>query len=175
MKSTLSSLLALAMVALPAGVYASDAGKTKTPSPVEVIFDNPEAFTDFKETSSNFEKDRENLEHIFRTHLEKAAKPYLAEGQKLELRFIDIDLAGDFEPWRGVNFHDIRILKDVYPPRMKFEFRLVGADGKVLAEGKRELSDMAYLMTISIRRDDPNRYDKELLDRWLRSEFKKAS
>jgi len=174
MKARYPSLVALALTLAVAGpAHAADA-KAKAPSPVEVTYVSSEKFTDFKDSDLGNDRARQYLEDIFREHLQRAAKSYLAEGQKLEVRFTDIDLAGDFEPWRGVNFHDIRIVKDLYPPRMKFDFKLTGADGQVVAEGKREISDLAYMMNLSIRRDDPYQHDKALLDDWLRKEFKKA-
>ena len=174
MKARHVSLAALALVLATAVSARAVEAKEKAPSPVEVSYVSSENFTDFKDSDLGNDRARQYLEDLFREHLQRVAKPYLAEGQKLEIRFTDIDLAGDFEPWRGVNFHDIRIVKDLYPPRMKFEFKLTGADGKVVTEGKRELSDLAYMMNISIRRDDPYQYDKALLDDWIRKEFKKA-
>eukprot|EP01012_Entosiphon_sulcatum_P067843 TRINITY_DN97707_c0_g1_i1.p1 TRINITY_DN97707_c0_g1~~TRINITY_DN97707_c0_g1_i1.p1 ORF type:complete len:177 (-),score=37.77 TRINITY_DN97707_c0_g1_i1:23-553(-) len=174
MKARIVSLLALALVLSSAGSARAADAKDKAPSPVEVSYVSSEKFTDFKDSDLANDRSREYLEDLFREHLQRAAKPYLATGQKLEVRFTDIDLAGDFEPWRGVNFHDIRIVKDIYPPRMKFDFKLTDVDGKVVAEGKRELSDLSYMMNISIRRDDPYQHDKALLDDWLRKEFKKA-
>ena len=51
----------------------------------------------------------------------KRANEVLPAGQTLTVTFTDIDLAGDFEPWRGGQAMDIRIVKDVYPPRMDLE------------------------------------------------------
>ena len=39
------------------------------------------------------------------------------EGDKLTITFTDIDLAGDFEPWRGPQWDEVRIVKAIYPPR----------------------------------------------------------
>ena len=48
-------------------------------------------------------------------------------------------------------------MKDIYPPRVKLEFRLIGADGKVVSEGKRELQDLGYLMNLAPSTSDPRR------------------
>jgi hypothetical protein len=81
-------------------------------------------------------------------------------------------MAGDFEPWRGPRFDDIRIVKDIYPPRMNLAFRLTDAEGTVVKEGKRELRDLSFLMKITMSfRDDPVRHEKALVDDWLRAEF----
>ena len=81
-----------------------------------------------------------------------------------------LKLAG--EPWRGPRFDDVRIVKDIYPPRISLSFRLTDAEGNVVKEGKRELRDLAFMMKINMSfRDDSVRYEKALLDDWLRAEF----
>ena len=96
----------------------------------------------------------------------------MPEGHTLSVTFTDIDMAGDFEPWRGVRFDDVRIVKDIYPPRIVLSFRLTDADGNVVKQGKRDLRDIAFMMKITMGfRDDSVRHEKALLDDWLRSEF----
>ena len=88
----------------------------------------------------------------------------------------DVDLAGDFEPWRSPNMNDVRIIKELYPPRIDISFKLIGADGEVEKAGTRELRNLAFQMTAAaIPTNDPFRYDKALLDEWLRSEFRVAN
>ena len=109
---------------------------------------------------------------VFRDYLLEQAKYYVPEGHMLSVTFTDIDMAGDFEPWRGPRFDDIRIVKDIYPPRIVLNFRMTNAEGAVVKEGKRELRDLAFMMKINMSfRDDPVRYEKALLDDWLRAEF----
>jgi hypothetical protein len=111
-----------------------------------------------------------------REHLATLTK-HVPPGRRLELRFTDIDLAGDYEPWRGPDFDDIRIMKDIYPPRMKFEFRLLDAkSGAVVREGSERISDMSYLMSAGLLPNhDPLRYDKNLLTDWVRRELRADS
>src|SRR3546814_9462255 len=66
-------------------------------------------------------------------------------------------------------------MRDIYPPRITLDFKLVGADGNVLAQGTRELSDIAYLQRGSPLADsDQLRYEKRLIDDWLRKEFRRS-
>src|SRR3546814_13074954 len=69
---------------------------------------------------------------------------------------------------RGINADSIRFMRDVYPPRITLDFKLVGAAGNVLAQGTRELSDIAYLQRGSPLADsDQLRYAKRMIDDWL--------
>ena len=84
----------------------------------------------------------------------------------------DIDRAGRYEPIVRNGMEDVRIVKDIYPPRMTLNFVVKGADGQVVAEGERKLVDHAFLMGTQINNNDHLRYEKRLIDDWLRREFK---
>ena len=104
-------------------------------------------------------------------YLRKRADHVLPPGQELQVMIDNIKLAGDYEPWRGPNWQDIRIMKDLYPPRIDLHYRLVAADGTIIREGAGKLRDMSYLQRTVPFNTDPLRYDKRLLDDWLRREF----
>jgi hypothetical protein len=80
-------------------------------------------------------------------------------------------MAGEFEAWRPPA-GEARIVKDIYPPRIDLAFRLAGDDGKVIKEGERRLRDPAFLAGANRYPDDPLRYEKALIDRWLEQELK---
>ena len=62
-------------------------------------------------------------------------------------------------------------MRDLYPPRMTVRFRQLDAGGKVVAEGERKLVDPAFMQGILPGDGDPLRYEKGLVDGWLRREF----
>lgn len=165
-----SRILSLSLLGIVSG-FALQAAETRTIARAEVLFFEPQKFTDVKDSSMGDSERTTYLEQI-RDHLLEQAKYYVPEGHKLAVTFTDIDMAGDFEPWRGPRWDDVRIVKDIYPPRMTLTFRLTDAEGKVVKEGKRELRDLAFMMKISMSfRDDSVRHEKALLDDWLRAEF----
>ena len=98
----------------------------------------------------------------------------LPAGQQLAVTLTDIKLAGAFEPWRGPQFDDVRIVKDIYPPRIDLRFTLKSADGAILAEGERTLRDVGFLTRGMANTSDPLRYEKRMLDDWLNREFVRA-
>jgi len=141
---------------------------------VEVIFDHPEKFTDVKDSQFASEKGRDGYLGVLKDYLQERAPRYLGEGQMLTLTFTDIDMAGDFEPWRGAEYNDVRIVKDIYPPRMNFSFKLMDAAGAVVKEGQEKLIDMSFQMNASpINNNDSLRYEKAMIDNWLRNTFPK--
>lgn len=95
----------------------------------------------------------------------------MAAGLTLDVRMTNIDLAGEFEPWRGPQFDRVRIMREIYPPRVALEFRLTDAGGAVVKEGQRVLLDQVYLSSAALNNGDALYYDKLLLGDWLRREF----
>ncbi|HUJ45047.1 MAG TPA: DUF3016 domain-containing protein [Opitutaceae bacterium] len=155
----------------PGAMLAADTAKPN-PASVVVTFDHPDKFTDVKDAYMPTEKGRDAILDQIKGFVESRAKSYLRAGQKLEVKFTDIDLAGEFEPQRGPRFNDVRIVKDIYMPRLKLEFKLTGADGKVINEGKRDLTDSAFMMRSVFPPSDELRFEKDILSDWLRSDVR---
>ena len=104
-------------------------------------------------------------------HLRYRAERVLPQGDDLHVTFTNVQRAGTYEPWRGPQWDDVRIIKDIYPPRIDLTFTLSDANGGVVKEGKRELRDPAFLQRGILNESDPLRFEKRMLDDWLRSEF----
>lgn len=166
LRYTLTALLGLA------AVTALSAAPDEKLSRVEVTFGDVEKFTDAADgqRGSDFRRE-ENLDEI-KDYIVRRASSYVPEGQKLSVTITDVDLAGEVEPWRTGRAQDVRIVKDIYIPRIDLEFRLTDASGAVIKEGKRTLKDLAFNMKLRINNSDPRIYEKGLIDDWLRSEFK---
>ncbi len=158
---------------LPAVVlFCSSAWAADAASRVEVAFDHPEKFKDVRESSMQSDKDRDHLLGQIQSYVEEQAQRLVAPDQKLTITFTEIDMAGDFEPWRGPQWSDIRVVKDIYPPRIDLSYKLTDASGAVLREGTAQLRDLMFTSRMTMDRNDPLRIEKDLLRDWLRSEFK---
>lgn len=104
--------------------------------------------------------------------LRKSADRILPPGQQLRVHVDDISLAGRYEPFYRPGQQDVRIMRDVYSPWMNLHFVLLAADGSTIREGDAKLSDGAYLRrSVPGSPTDPLRYDKRMIDEWLRREF----
>lgn len=173
MKKNISSLVFILALLVPGVGMTAGAEQSKKAS-VTVVFDRPDQFTDIKDAFMPTEKGQEAIMAEIRRFVESRAKSCLQSGQKLEVKFTDINLAGEFEPQRGPGFQDVRIFKAIYSPRLKLEFKLVDADGKLVSEGKRELKDVAYQSRMAFPLDDGLRYEKDMLRDWINDEFQSA-
>lgn len=159
---------------LVAGLALHAAPAPQADARAEVIFFEPEKFTDVKDGFSETKKGRDAILDQIRDYLVSQAKKYVPEGQKLTVTINDIDLAGDFEPGRLSPFQDIRIVREIYPPKISLAFKLVDADGNELEHGTRELTDLTFMQKLSLNSNDPLRFEKTLLDDWLRTDLKRA-
>lgn len=140
---------------------------------VAVTWTDPAQFSEIRFTRDRFDAVRGDWVRKLALHLQKRAAKKLEEGERLEVEITDIDLAGEFEPERTSNFMSVRVLRDIYPPRIELKFTRFDAQGQVVAEGERKLRDLSYLTHIPMaNRNDSLRYEKRLLDDWLRKEFR---
>lgn len=139
--------------------------------PVDVRFENPEKFTDVRLSSFADERTRDQLLGELREHLRAAAPKQIPAGSCLALVITNVDMAGSFEPWHGPRAADVRVIRDIYPPRIDLEFRLTDDAGTSLKEGKRNLADLSFLAVSGINRQHSLGAEKRMLDSWLRKEF----
>jgi len=168
--------LALTTGFVLAGAAFGAPARVASASTVQVSWTNPADFTEEKKRRS-FGLARETPEQWvseLARYLERRGARLLAPGQQLEVTFTDISRAGAFEPWRGPQLDDTRFIKDIYPPAIDLTFTLHNADGSVALEGTRKLRDAAFLYRGTPSSTDPLRYEKRMLDDWLRRDFATA-
>ena len=178
--STLALPLAIAL--LMAGctttggkdMLAADAPRALPESgPVGVHWNDPATFTELRHSRNRWDAERGNWVSELATYMRKRAEALLPNGERLELTITDVDRAGDYEPWHGMQHQDTRIVRDIYPPRMTVQVKHFDASGALVSEGERKLSDPAFLLgTTPINDSDPLRYEKRMIDSWLRREFR---
>ena len=152
--------LALALAGSTAAAAASS---------VSVRYDHPENFTETKEVRA-FAPSRADSGYLktLKTYIEKRASTELEQGQALDIVVTDIDRAGSYAPTVG-SLQPVRIVRDVYPPRITLHFRLLDSRGQVIREGDRKLTDLGFMHDSpgGLSNTDPLRYEKRTIDRWL--------
>jgi hypothetical protein len=148
---------------------AASAPHDEAVSRVSVSFVEPEKFTDARRaelapTSAGVLRELEKF-------LIETGGRYLPATTKLSIRVTDIDLAGDFELFRGPQADQVRITKGLYPPHIVLEFELRDSGAKVIKMGKRNLTDIDYQSRSVYQRENYLRYEKDILRDWLRAEL----
>lgn len=154
-------------VGAPAGARAAPGAPVET-GKAEVSYRNPAGFA---EMQSSFAGARTDWLDDLSAYVASRAARTLPDGQRLIVTITDVQRAGRVEPWRGIGWQDLRIVRDTTPPRIELVFQHVGANGAVLKEGTRTLRDIDFLGRHGLRRDEPLAYEKNLIDDWLRNDF----
>lgn len=138
--------------------------------PVKVNFSAPERYIDAGLYSEYGAKSRAATMDALRGHFEHLGKKYLPAGRTLEIDVTDIDLAGEYEPWR-IDAHDVRFMRDATPPRISLRYTL-RQPGAPDATGEDVVRDLDYLNRLGRQTsNDTLFYEKEMLDDWFRSRF----
>lgn len=168
------ALSSLVMVAAISGCASTSTDKQQ---PVEnfltsdgnvyVVWKDPAKYTDIESTvwlQSKFEK---YLFTELTDELGQVANNYLGKDQQLDLMVTNVDLAGDVQPTFGAGPDDVRVVSDLYPPRITFEYSLK-SNGKVVKQGKENINDMSFLFGIQPITNDPFPYEREILTKWFK-------
>ena len=183
MSASAVRMFPLALLLAPAIVLAAPSSPTVTdPSlpraltaagPVQVTWEDPAGFTEIRYSGNRHEARKGTWVSDLADYLASESATALAPGQRLTVNLTDIDLAGDFEPWLGRNMQEVRMMRDIYPPKIALSYTLHDANGQVLAQGDRTLSNLGYLQGLNTARKstDNLRYEKHLIDRWVQQEF----
>lgn len=105
-------------------------------------------------------------------NVRQVAAPRVPAGSTLTVTVLGLDLAGRFESWREPQLASVRIVRNVYSPRVELRFTLAAADGRIGRQGHRVLSDPsgAVLGAPDLPIGEL-RYEKRLLRDWIEREF----
>lgn len=140
--------------------------------PVSVSWTDPAQFSEIRYSKNRWEARRGDWVRQLAEHLRESAGERLPPGERLDIVITDIRRAGDYEPWHGASAQDIRFMREIYPPRITLNFKHYDASGRIIDEGERKLVDSMYLSSTSITDSDPLRYEKRMLDDWVRRDLK---
>jgi len=143
--------------------------------PVSVKWTDPAQFTEIRYSGNRFEAQQGNWVQSLAEYFRTSAGKQLPAGDRLDITITDIKRAGEYEPSHGPRGHDVRIVKDLYPPRISFSYVWTGANGQVIDQGEKKLIDTAFLTsTLPFNDTDPLRYEKNMIDDWSRRQFRDA-
>jgi len=112
---------------------------------VSVTWQAPEKYTDIKAavgTDSVFQDVVTGELGIVFADLAKK----LPDDVQWNVTVTDVDLAGEVLHAKGVTGKDVRVIKDVYLPRMSVSYSMFDGKGIKIAEGSDEIKDMTFLM-----------------------------
>jgi hypothetical protein len=117
-------VIALLLVGGCVATGATDASTRR----VSVTFIEPEKFTDARR--AELEPTPSGILRELERFLIETGARYVPENMRLYIWVTNIDLAGDFELFRGPQADQVRITRGLYPPRIALEFEVVDSAEK---------------------------------------------
>ncbi|HVW21040.1 MAG TPA: DUF3016 domain-containing protein [Opitutaceae bacterium] len=163
-----TAFFAAALALIAAGPPAPASAAADAPQRTTVTFVHPEKFTDVKDRYYPTDAGRDGILRQIKDYIVQLGDRLLPPGYHLAMTFTNIDLAGEFEPWHGAQWDDVRIVKPIYPPRFKFSYSVTDPAGKVLKQGSENDTDMDFDLQPTLDNQDPLRYEKAFLGTWIR-------
>lgn len=142
---------------------------------VHVHWTDPSAFAEVRDNACRSRPHPEEWLGDLAKYLQRRGADVLIDGQRLDITITDLRRAGACEPWHGPQTDDVRVIRDIYPPRIDLRFSLSATDGTPIREGDAHLRDAAFMHRGTLSRSDPLRYEKRVLDDWLQREFVRKS
>ncbi|MBT1444163.1 DUF3016 domain-containing protein [Shewanella sp. JM162201] len=133
---------------------------------VKITWQEPKKFRDVKSSGEVQSRYENRMFETLTKELNKQASKSLKANQKLELVVTDVDLAGDVRPTFGATANDLRIVKEIYPPRMTFSYQVLDGDQVVIA-GDEKLSNLNFMNDIRPVNDKPFMHESRLLTQWF--------
>ncbi|MNP28609.1 hypothetical protein D3C76_1215840 [compost metagenome] len=158
----ITACIAIALLAVPLANAASS---------VEVVFKNPEKFSDASLDSPGYERGADPyVMNALRSHIQKLGERYLPPNQALQIEIRNIDLAGRYEPWRP-NAYDVRFMRDITWPSIDLHY-VLKQNGEVVSQADARVMDQMYLQRQGrLSRSDRLYSEKAMLSDWFRRQF----
>ena len=144
------------------------AGLAPASSGVSVTFVHPEDYADAAYARARAgELERAEVQRDIEQHLQGLCDRALRPDETLRIEILEIDLAGQFEPFRFAPGGDVRVFRDASWPRLRLRYTLMRG-GEVAESREEQLADMNYLASFNrYAKSDRLRYEKAMLDAWF--------
>ena len=134
---------------------------------VKVEWLEPDNYNDIKASNELQSRFENRFFETMTKNINKQAEKTLKPNQKLEMQVSNVDLAGDMRPTFGATTGDLRVVKELYPPKMTFTYQIL-EDNKVIISGDEKLTDMSFLSRISRINERPFSAETTMLNDWLK-------
>ena len=134
---------------------------------VQLTWQEPEKFADIRSTGETRDAFQARVtEDLSKVFVDLAKK--LPDGVTWIVTVTDIDLAGEVRPMMRHGTGDIRVVKDIYWPRLSIRYSMLDARGQVISEGKEDIKDMSFMLGNPMAaRNTAFQYEEKMLRDWF--------
>ncbi len=150
-------------------LFVSSAAFSSSDARVNVTFEKPERFTDFKTQANLRFKDREKLMKQLTELMDKSADKRIDKDQKLNINISNIDMAGTFLYGTSDLY---RVILEFDRIRLDFSYELLDSDNKIIKQGDVNLTSRSRQPVTRLRNEYKNTqfsHEMPLFDDWLKT------
>lgn len=139
----------------------------------QVVLVDGKKFRDYELTNYSRSKSLQILEKDFNRVFAKLSSKYLKDGQSISISVTNLDLPGDLRFSVGPNHQGIRIVRDISPMKLTFDYKVLAKDGSVVSEGEYKIKEFLHLSSHSkrLRHRGNLAHFMPSLEKWFKSEF----
>lgn len=150
-----------------------EAGETAS---VSVAWQDAAKYTDVRvstgDSQDNFQK---RVFDILGACIKSEAAEAMGSDRTLEVRILDLDLAGHVRFDYARMGAGVRVMKEAYPPSIDIEYSVKDADGKLKCSGRDKLTDPMFLSPgVRPLKSENLYYEKRLIKKWMSSLVKRS-
>lgn len=139
---------------------------------LNINWKDPQEYRDIRAgTVMNQEQFEQRVIGELTEQFEESAQRLLPSNYVLDIAVDNVDLAGDIEYFIGPFNQDMRVVRDLYFPRLDFSYELRDSEGKVVARGEEDVKDTNFYVMREYVRDEPLFYEKQMIDDWFYDTF----
>lgn len=149
-------------------MLSANAFATEQEAAVKVNWQHPEKYSDIRPSSGSKKAFQKRVisgfDKIWADFAEK-----LPAGHRLIVTVKDLDLAGDVNPMYRIDHSDIRVVKEIYFPRMTFDYQLLDRAGQIVAaEQDVKIKDIGFMNSTPVGMGSTEfAYEKQMLKQWF--------
>lgn len=154
---------------LLAGLATSLIGCAACAGEAKVTWQEPDQYTDICEGTELRDHFRAKLFQDFESIFSDLAKQ-LPDGYLFEVTVTDLDLAGQINDMHDARWQDVRVIRDIYWPRMSINYTLKNSARETLAAGQEEIKDMDFLSSTSSFGMTRFGYEERMLRHWFKKQ-----
>lgn len=140
----------------------------------EVEWVKPENFSDIRPANESRSRYHKRVFKHLEEHFAELAEKLPAD-QTLKIQVNNLDLAGDVRYMVGPNNSTVRVIQDIYFPKIRFNYQLVDKIDVQITSGEADIKDMSF--NTGIRNNmtsDSFYYEKEMISDWFKKTFPKS-
>ena len=174
-KFNVNLIAVLCAAALSFQLHATTTEKVDPVSAIKVNWVNPEKYSDIRPATGTRKSYQERvIKGLDKVWADLATK--LPVGYSMEVSIKDVDLAGDVNHMYTQSGDRIRVIKDIFIPRINFSYTLLDKNKTVVAEEKElKLKDMGFMTRLNVSRADrPLEHERAMLQRWYKDTIQPA-